>query len=131
MLAPDDLFILDLTNGENNSRWIKMKTNGDSPGKRYGHSMIYYRPFLIIFGGNLGNRLTNEVYITQVEEKISSNESKDSFIWGLKDSLNWNLLETKGLFLILECIMLVHFVVMVVHKIWLFYLEGELKKMFL
>jgi hypothetical protein len=95
MLAPDDLFILDLSNGENNSRWIKMKINGDSPGKRYGHTMIYYRPYLIIFGGNLGNRLTNEVYITQVEEKISNNESKD-FIWGLKDHLNWVLLETKG-----------------------------------
>ena len=96
MLAPEDLFILDLSNGENNSRWIKMICSGNLPDKRYGHTMIYYRPYLIIFGGNLGNRLSNDVFITQVEEKIPNKDIKDSFTWGLKENLIWVLLDTKG-----------------------------------
>ena len=69
MLAPEDLYILDLSNGENNSRWIKMKNSGNLPEKRYGHTMIYYRPFIIIFGGNLGHRLSNDVYIIKMSNE--------------------------------------------------------------
>lgn len=32
-----------------------MKINGPSPGARYGHIMVYLKPFLIVQGGNTGS----------------------------------------------------------------------------
>ena len=32
---------------------------GPTPGKRYGHSLVYYKPFFILFGGNLNNNFIN------------------------------------------------------------------------
>ena len=34
---------------------------GPTPGKRYGHSLVYYKPFFILFGGNLNNEVANDV----------------------------------------------------------------------
>ncbi len=87
ILAPDELYVLDLNNEENNSKWIKLKNSFEniSPGKRYGHSMVFYAPYVIIFGGNLGNQLSNDVYISQIEENNI-----------LKNEINWHLLKTIG-----------------------------------
>ena len=30
--------------------------------------MVFYAPYIIIFGGNLGNQLNNDIYISQIEE---------------------------------------------------------------
>jgi protein phosphatase len=69
-LASDTLHLLDLTNGEDNCKWIVLPTTGPTPGKRYGHTMCYCKPYLILYGGNLGNSLTNDSWIINVEDGI-------------------------------------------------------------
>jgi len=67
-LAPDDLYVLEVSSEKNNSIWYKVPNKGPGPGKRYGHVIIYYEPYLLIFGGNLGNGLTNKVHFTTIDD---------------------------------------------------------------
>ena len=70
-LAPDKLHMLDLSNGEDYCKWIVLPSAGTvTPGKRYGHTMCFLKPFLIIFGGNLGNKITNEIWIINIDDGI-------------------------------------------------------------
>lgn len=79
-MAPDDLFVLEL-GYDNINKWLKCEATGPTPGKRYGHTLCYNKPYLIIFGGNLGTKLSNEVWITNVETI---------------PKITWVLLDTKG-----------------------------------
>lgn len=45
-----------------------MPTVGATPGKRYGHTMVYSRPFLLVFGGNTGTVAVNDVWILNIEK---------------------------------------------------------------
>ena len=67
-LAPDDLYVLEVSTEKNKSIWYKVPNKGPGPGKRYGHVIIYYEPYLLIFGGNLGKGLTNKVVFTTLNE---------------------------------------------------------------
>ena len=67
-LAPDDLYVLEVSSEKNSSIWYKVPNEGSGPGKRYGHVITYYEPYLLIFGGNLGNGLTNKVHFTVIED---------------------------------------------------------------
>lgn len=49
-LASDDLFLLDLK--DNIGVWNTINVVGKTPGKRYGHTLSYSKPNLIVFGGN-------------------------------------------------------------------------------
>ena len=72
-LSEPNLYILDLSLGLlNDSIWYKMKSKGIVPCKRYGHSMIYNKPYLILFGGNNGKRELNDIFITKFD-KIEKN----------------------------------------------------------
>ena len=63
-LASDELFLLDLREGDNKAQWMNVHLEkGPTPGKRYGHSLVYYKPFFILFGGNLNNEVANDVWI--------------------------------------------------------------------
>jgi hypothetical protein len=53
-LSDDQLYQLDLKNGDDNAVWSIVTYDGISPGRRYGHVMAYLKPFIIIFGGNTG-----------------------------------------------------------------------------
>ena len=53
---------------------------GPTPGKRYGHSLVYYKPFFILFGGNLNNEVANDVWIFNSEQQ----------------PLHWTKLDIKG-----------------------------------
>ena len=44
-LAPDDLYVLEVSLEKNNSIWYKVPNKGQGPGKRYGHVIIYYEPY--------------------------------------------------------------------------------------
>ena len=69
-LASDELFLLDLKNGENDAEWLMVQIEkGPTPGKRYGHSLVYYKPFFILFGGNLNNEVANDVWIFNSEQQ--------------------------------------------------------------
>lgn len=36
--------------------YTRISVTGQTPGKRYGHSMVFQRPNLILFGGNTGTQ---------------------------------------------------------------------------
>ena len=55
--------MLDLRNGENNAAWFIVPVKGLTPGRRYGHTLVYMKPYLILFGGNYGNEAVNDVWI--------------------------------------------------------------------
>jgi hypothetical protein len=43
---------LDLTFGDDEAHWMTVVVEGTKPGKRYGHSIVFYRKqSLLIFGG--------------------------------------------------------------------------------
>ena len=67
-LAPDIIYCLDLTNGMNSCYWMELITSGLTPGKRYGHSMTYFHPYIFIFGGNLGSSLSNDIWSINIED---------------------------------------------------------------
>ncbi len=51
-LASDQLYMLDLKDGIKDASWPKIIIQaGKSPGRRYGHSVVFNDPFLILFGG--------------------------------------------------------------------------------
>ena len=62
--------------------WYKIPTEGPGPGKRYGHVIIYYEPFLLIFGGNLGNSLTNNILYSTID------------VNNICIPIKWNILKT-------------------------------------
>ena len=63
-LANDELWLFDMHNNkEEESKWCLIKTVGASPGKRYGHTLAYMKPYFIMFGGNTNN---NDVWIIDI-----------------------------------------------------------------
>jgi protein phosphatase len=56
-LAADDLYMLDLKQGEENAAWYIVPVAGTTPGRRYGHTMVFADPCLVIFGGTTGTSL--------------------------------------------------------------------------
>lgn len=79
-LASDDLYLLDLRNGEKKAQWMIVPVVGKTPGRRYGHTIIFSKPFLLVFGGNTGTEPVNDVWCLNVD----------------KAPFSWTCLETKG-----------------------------------
>ena len=64
------MFLLDLNKGDNKAEWMNIPVlKGLTPGRRYGHSLVYYKPYLILFGGNLNNEPVNDVWTLNSETK--------------------------------------------------------------
>ena len=75
-LAEDILYLFSLNiKDENEGEWKKIKTKGDTPGERYGHSLTYLNPYFVLFGGNFNPNLSNDVWI------ININENTDYYQW--------------------------------------------------
>ena len=49
--ANDELWFLDIKNQEE-VNWMLVPIDGQTPGPRYSHSMVYIMPNLILFGGS-------------------------------------------------------------------------------
>eukprot|EP00397_Hematodinium_sp_SG-2012_P001957 GEMP01001962.1.p1 GENE.GEMP01001962.1~~GEMP01001962.1.p1 ORF type:complete len:795 (+),score=125.88 GEMP01001962.1:297-2681(+) len=62
-LSSDELYLLDLEQ----SVWMAVPVQGITPGRRYGHSMIFFKPYLILFGGNTGSKTENDVWTLNAE----------------------------------------------------------------
>ena len=58
----NDLFKFQLSKGENQYYWTKIKTNGKNPSKRAGCSCIEWKDKLYIFGGFDGKYEMNELW---------------------------------------------------------------------
>jgi len=53
-LASDDLFLLDMRGTDDSGIFTVVPVVGITPGRRYGHTLTYTKPFLVVFGGNTG-----------------------------------------------------------------------------
>jgi len=67
-LASDDLYLLDMRNGEDQAQWMIVPVVGSTPGRRYGHSIIFSKPHLLVFGGNTGQEAVSDVWCLSVEK---------------------------------------------------------------
>ena len=66
--ASDDLYLLDMKNGDEIAQWMIVQVSGPTPGKRYGHTAVFIKPFIIIFGGNSMQNIMNDVWSLNVEK---------------------------------------------------------------
>jgi hypothetical protein len=53
-MASDDLYLLDMRHGEDIAQWMIVPVVGSTPSRRYGHSIMFSKPYLLVFGGNIG-----------------------------------------------------------------------------
>eukprot|EP01017_Pseudomicrothorax_dubius_P042425 TRINITY_DN6922_c0_g2_i1.p1 TRINITY_DN6922_c0_g2~~TRINITY_DN6922_c0_g2_i1.p1 ORF type:complete len:790 (+),score=105.53 TRINITY_DN6922_c0_g2_i1:1108-3477(+) len=66
-LASDDLYLLDLRGGEDEARWIIVPALGVTPGGRYGHSLSFAKPTLILYGGCGAGDPVSDIWTLNVE----------------------------------------------------------------
>jgi protein phosphatase len=66
-LSSDELFLLDIRDQER-SQWMAVPVFGPTPGRRYGHSMVFNKPMLIVFGGNTGQQNECDIWVLDVEQ---------------------------------------------------------------
>ena len=57
-LAPDILYLFQLS--KEKAMWSEVDVVGESPTKRYGHTMTFTSPYVVLFGGNTGNQNMND-----------------------------------------------------------------------
>jgi len=79
-LASDDLYLLDLRNGDQAAQWMIVPVVGQTPGRRYGHTIVFSKPYLLVFAGNTGTEAVNDVWCLNVD----------------KAPFSWSKLETPG-----------------------------------
>ena len=69
-LAEDVLNIFKLNlECQNEGEWSQINSEGERPGQRYGHSLNYLDPYLILFGGNLNPKLMNDIWLMDMNLK--------------------------------------------------------------
>lgn len=63
----DELYLLDL---RKEPSWgiIEVTSKNVTPGQRYGHTMVYNKPHLILFGGNSANKVENDVWFINFQK---------------------------------------------------------------
>ncbi|CBZ51175.1 serine/threonine protein phosphatase, related [Neospora caninum Liverpool] len=66
-LSAEELYLLDLRK-DPQLQWMPVPLQGITPGRRYGHSMVYNKPNIIVFGGNDGERPLADVWFMDVEK---------------------------------------------------------------
>ncbi|EZG78491.1 serine/threonine-protein phosphatase, partial [Gregarina niphandrodes] len=65
-LSTEELYLLDCRKFPKTISWMTVPISGPTPGRRYGHSMNYYKPNLIVFGGNNGQQSLNDIWYMDV-----------------------------------------------------------------
>ena len=68
--ADDELYLLRFKDDVevDSGSWKKVPVTGKKPGARYGHSVVYFKPYIVVFGGNTGNEPTNDVWGLKIEQ---------------------------------------------------------------
>ena len=56
-----------MRDSEDQGIWKKIPVIGKTPGKRYGHSLSYLKPYFVLFGGNEKSQVYNDVWIISLE----------------------------------------------------------------
>ena len=80
-LAEDCFYIFALNSeDENEGEWTKIKTDGPTPGERYGHSLNFLNPYFVLFGGNCNPNLSNDIWIININDSTNYNWIKIDYI---------------------------------------------------
>ena len=45
-----------------------MPVIGQTPGRRYGHTIVFTKPYLLVYGGNTGQQSVNDVWCLNVDK---------------------------------------------------------------
>lgn len=61
------MWFLDIKNNEEAS-WMKVPIDGPTPGLRYGHTLVYIMPILILFGGSGKSEILNDIWILSTDK---------------------------------------------------------------
>jgi len=74
-LSSETLYLLNMNSikGEGKPTWQIINTTGPNPGKRYGHTISYTKPYIIVFGGYSDAETLNDTWIL--------NSTKSPFQW--------------------------------------------------
>lgn len=67
-LASDDLYLFDLRNGDSAAQWMIVPVVGQTPGRRYGHTIVFQKPHLLVFAGNTGTEPVNDIWCLNVDK---------------------------------------------------------------
>ncbi|EGR27027.1 ser thr protein phosphatase family protein, putative [Ichthyophthirius multifiliis] len=67
-MADDNLYLLDLSQGQDKEQWITIPVYGSTPGRRYGHTMIFVKPFIVVYGGNTGTESVSDAWVLNIEK---------------------------------------------------------------
>lgn len=84
--------MFDLSKDEK-GEWTTVQIQGQTPGKRYGHTMAFCRPYIVLFGGHAGTELSNETWVLSVE-KVPFEWVKLNFSKGIPDARIYQSLAT-------------------------------------
>lgn len=57
-----------MAKGETKSVWTAIHCEGATPGKRYGHIMVYSKPYIVIFGGHSVTEPSNDTWVLSIEQ---------------------------------------------------------------
>ena len=66
-LSEDILYLLKFDDHKRSFAWEKVLTDGATPGRRYGHSMTFNGPLLIVFGGNNGQQALDDIWTFNID----------------------------------------------------------------
>lgn len=67
-LVDNELYLLKLGNNESNAKWVKVPIEGPKPVSRYGHSLVFFKPYILVIKGNIGNEPCNDVWILSIDK---------------------------------------------------------------
>ena len=56
-----------MKDSEDQGIWKKIPVIGKTPGKRYGHSLAFMKPYFVLFGGNINSHVSNDVWIISLD----------------------------------------------------------------
>lgn len=65
-LSSDDLILLDYRDVES-ATWLTVPVVGTTPGRRYGHTMAFHKPNIILYGGNIGSMCQSDIWVLDVD----------------------------------------------------------------
>ena len=67
-LAEDELWLFELKkDNEEYGSWRKINHQSKGPGKRYGHTLNYMKPYFILFGGSCHTHILNDLWIIDIK----------------------------------------------------------------
>lgn len=66
-LVKEQLFMV-IVEGKK-AKWTELKVKGAKPSPRYGHTMKFTKPYVIMFGGCVDSQITNETWCLNIRQK--------------------------------------------------------------